>query len=109
MQKTWAGVATSNYLTIFYKVATPDNVKRNGYFDDAGPGSGPLQLAVQANGNGMTLTWPECPDARLERADRLTPPFNWTTVTNGISAGNSQKSLTVLPTESAGFFRLVQE
>jgi hypothetical protein len=109
VQKTWAGVATSNYLTIFYKVATPDNVKRNGYFDDAGPGSSPLQLAVQAGASGVTLTWPECPGARLEKSIALTTPLTWTTVTNGITAGNGQKSLTISPTESAGFFRLVQE
>jgi hypothetical protein len=109
VQKTWAGVATSNYLTVFYKVATPDNVKRNGYFDDAGPGTGPLQLAVQAGANGVTLTWPECPGARLEKSSALTTPLSWTTVANGISAGNGQKSLTISPTESAGFFRLVQE
>lgn len=107
-QKTWAGVAAANYLTVFYKVATPDAVKRSGYFDDAGPG-GPLQLTAQASGSGMTLAWPECPNARLERANGLNPPFNWTVVTNGINAGNGQKSLTVSPTENAGFFRLVQE
>jgi hypothetical protein len=111
VQKTWAGTATANYLTVYYKVASSDNVKRNGYFDDATPGNSttPLRLSVQLNGNDLTLTWPECPGARLERAGSLTVPMSWATVTNQVSTVGGQKSVTLTPTESAGFFRLALE
>jgi hypothetical protein len=110
VQKTWVGTAAANYITVFYKVATPDNVKRNGYFDDATPsGSGaPLQLAGQYNGSTLTLTWPECPSARLERAASLTAP-SWAMATNQVSVAGGQKSVNLTPTGSAGYFRLVQE
>jgi hypothetical protein len=111
VQKTWAGTATANYLTVYYKVASSDIVKRNGYFDDAAPGSSntPLRLSVQLNGNTLTLTWPECAAARLEQADSLTSPVSWTTATNQISVVGGQKSVTLTPIGSAGYFRLVAE
>jgi hypothetical protein len=111
VQKTWTGNATANYLTVFYRVSSPDSVKRNGYFDDGTPGgtSGAMQLQVQPNGNALTLTWPECPAAHLERAGSLSVPMSWATVTNQVSVNEGQKSVTVSPAESAGFFRLVLE
>jgi hypothetical protein len=111
VQKTWVGTATANYLTVFYKVATPDSVKRNGYFDDGTPlgSGGSVQLTVQRAGNDLTLLWPECPAAHLEQADTLTPPMSWTTATNQVSTANGQKSVTLTPTSSAGYFRLVLE
>jgi hypothetical protein len=110
-QHTWTGIATASYLTIFYKVTSPDNVKRNGYFDDGTPSGsgGPLQLAVQHAGSDLTLLWPECPSARLEQAGSLTVPMSWATATNQVSTVGGQKSVTLPPTESAGFFRLVRE
>jgi hypothetical protein len=113
VHKSVTATATSNYITIFYKVASTDSMKRNGYFDDAasaGPG-GPLLLLAQRNGNVLTLAWPECPGARLERADSLSGPIPWASVTNQISSVGGQKSVTVtpLPQSGAGFFRLVQE
>jgi hypothetical protein len=109
VQKTWVGNATANYLTVFYKVATPDSVKRNGYFDDGTPlsGGGTLQLTAQRNGNDLTLAWPECPVAHLERADSLSPPMTWNTVTNEVSVVGGQNSVTLTPTGNAGYYRLV--
>jgi hypothetical protein len=111
VQKTWIGAATANYITVFYKVATPDNVKRNGYFDDATPAGsgGALQLVAHRNGNELTLTWPECPNARLEQAGSMTSPIGWATATNQVSTAGGQRSVTLTPTDSAGFFRLVSE
>jgi hypothetical protein len=111
VQKTWTGTAADNYITVFYKVATPDNVKRNGYFDDAQPGglNAPPQLLGQRNGDGLTLTWSECPSAHLERAGSLMSPVSWITVTNQASVGGGQKSVTLTLTGSTGYFRLVLE
>ena len=93
----------------FHKVATSDNVKRNGYFDDALPAglSAPPQLVAQLEGNGLALTWPECPSARLEGAGSLTAPMTWTTITNGITLSGGQKRVTLTPAGDAGYFRLV--
>jgi thiol-disulfide isomerase/thioredoxin len=113
VQKSVTVTATSNYITIFYKVASSDSVKRNGYFDDATPAgsNGPIQLLARRDGNALTLAWPECPGARLERADTLSGPAAWATVTNPISRVGGQKSVTVTPLSQSGtgFFRLVQE
>jgi thiol-disulfide isomerase/thioredoxin len=113
VQKSVTVTATSDYITIFYKVASSDSVKRNGYFDDATTvgSNGPLQLSAQRNGNTLTLAWPECPGARLEQADTLSGPTSWATVTNQVSSVGGQKSVTVtpLPQGGTGFFRLVQE
>jgi hypothetical protein len=111
VQKTWTGTATANYLTVFYKVASFDNIKRNGYFDDATPAgsSAALQLTANRDGSSLTLTWPECPAAHLERAGSLVSPMSWTTVTNQASVADGQKSVTLMPTETTGFFRLVSE
>jgi len=111
VQRTWTGTAASDYLTVFYKVASPDNVKRNGYFDDGTPSAsgGGLQLTVQRNGNELTLLWPVCPAARLERADSLSPPAVWTTVTNPVNVANGAKTITLNPVNLAGYFRLVAE
>ncbi len=106
VQKTWVGTAASNYLTVFYQVATPDNVKRNGYFD--GSANPPLRLAVHRNADAVTLTWPECPGAHLEQTDDLSVPV-WTTTTNQVSLGGGRKSVTLIPAESTAFFRLVLE
>jgi hypothetical protein len=104
--KAWTGTASANYLTVFYKVASTDNVKRNGYFD--GGSSGPLQLSVQRNGDALTLAWPECPGARLEWVGDLQTP-GWTTATNQVNTSEGQKITTLTPTGSAGYFRLVLE
>jgi len=111
VQKNWTGTATANYLTVFYKVATPDSVKRNGYFDDATPSgsSGSPQLTVLRNGADLTLSWPECPAAHLERANTLTAPASWATATNQVATGGGQKRVTLTPTANAGYFRLVLE
>jgi hypothetical protein len=111
VRHTWTGSATASYLTIFHKVAAPDTVKRNGYFDDGTPSAsgGSLQLTVQRNGNELTLLWPECPAARLERADSLSPPAVWTTATNPVNVANGAKTVTLNPVNLAGYFRLVVE
>jgi len=110
-QRVWTGSATANYLTVFYKVSSPDDVKRSGYFDDGTPAasSGSLQLLVQSDGDGLTLTWPECPGAHLERAESLSVPMSWATVTNQVSVVGGQKSVTLTLSGSAGYFRLVVE
>jgi len=110
VQKTWTGTPTAGLLTVYLKVASSDTTRRNGYFDDATPGSGVLPtLTIRRSGNSVTLTWPECPGAHLERADGLTSPVNWTTVTNQATITGGQKSVTLTPTGSVGFFRLVLE
>jgi hypothetical protein len=111
VQKTLTGTATANHLTVFYKVASSDTNKRNGYFDDAMPASltAPLQLVAQRNGEALVLTWPECPGARLEQADTLTAPVSWATATNQINVVGGQKTVTLTPSDNAGFFRLALE
>jgi len=111
VQKTVTGSAASSYITVFYRVATSDNVKRNGYFDDAAPAGGTSapQLVAQRNENALILNWPECPSARLEHMNSLFAPAGWTTATNEVSVIGGQKSVVVPLTESAGFFRLVVE
>lgn len=109
VQRTWAGSAAADHLTVYCRVSTTDNAKRNGYFDDAEPGATTtaMQLGAYITGNNFALTWPECPAARLERADALTA--DWTTVTNAPSVVGGQKSVTLTPAGSAGYFRLVLE
>jgi len=113
VQETVSGTATADYITVFLKVASADANKRNGYFDDASPGipTEPPQLMAQRSleGAGLTLTWAECPNARLEQAAGLSMPMTWTTVTNQPSLGGGQKSVTPPPTETTAFFRLVPE
>jgi len=110
-QRTWAGAATADYLTAYLKVASPDSVKRSGYFDDVGTGNaaGPLQLAVQSDGTSLTLTWLECPAAHLEQADELFPTPNWATAPYEVMVSEGEKSVTLTPTGIAGYFRLVLE
>jgi len=111
VEKTVTVTATSNYITMFCRVASTDNVKRNGYFDDATPAglNGPLPLLAQRDGGALTLTWPECPGARLERADSLSEPVSWSAVTNPVTIAAGQKRVTLAPTGNAGLFRLVRE
>jgi len=109
VQKTWTGIATANYLTVFYKVASPDDAKRNGYFDDTTPSGKPLQLVAQVVANDLSLSWPECPNARLEQAENLSAPTIWAAVTNQAQSTGGQKRVTLSPTHGAAFFRLVLE
>jgi hypothetical protein len=110
VQQTWTGIATASYVTVYCKVASSDNNERNGYFDDAtpAPATGPLLLAVELNGDALILTWPECPNARLQRATIPSSPLSWVTVTNQISMFAGQKTVTLTHSESAGFFRLIE-
>jgi hypothetical protein len=111
VQRSWTGNATANYLTVYYRVSSPDNVKRNGYFDDGTPAAsgGAPQLQVAGNGDSLALVWPECPAAHLERAESLTLPISWSAVTNQVSVAGGQKTVTLTPSGSAGYFRLVME
>jgi hypothetical protein len=112
VQKTWTGTATANLLTVFFKVESSDITKRNGYFDDATPsGSVVPPLLFQRTGDSLTLTWSECPPARLEQTPTLVAgaPADWTTVTNRVSVTDGQKTVTLTPVGSASFYRLVLE
>jgi uncharacterized repeat protein (TIGR03803 family) len=111
VQRTLTGTAAADFITVYYRVSTTDNVKRNGYFDDGTPveGSERLELMIQRNGNSATLVWPICPDAHLERADSLTAPVAWTTVTNSVSIVAGQKNVVLAPAGGTGYFRLVLE
>jgi hypothetical protein len=111
VQKTLTGTATADHLTVFYKVASSDSNKRNGYFDDASPAgeAAPLQLLAQLNGNTLTLTWPQCPGARLERTESLAAPVSWTTDTNQVSTLGGRKSVTLSPQGGTACFRLRQD
>jgi hypothetical protein len=106
--RTWSGVAAGSHLTVFLKVATSDNAKRNGYFDD-GPRADVLRLEVERNGDVITLRWPECPPARLEWTPSLTPPVTWSAVTNAVTTLDGQKQVSLPLSSSAGFFRLAGE
>jgi len=64
---------------------------------------------AQRDGGALTLTWPECPGARLERADSLSEPVSWSAVTNPVTIAAGQKRVTLAPTGNAGLFRLVRE
>ncbi len=68
----------------------------------------PPQLSAQRQGQNLLLTWQAEPSARLERAASLTTP-GWVTATNQVSTVAGQKSVTVMPTGNAGYFRLVLE
>ncbi len=68
-----------------------------------------MRLSVQRSGEMLMLSWPECPAAHLERADSLVSPVSWTTVTNPPTTGGGQKSVTLMPTGNAGYYRLVLE
>jgi hypothetical protein len=111
VQRTWTGTAATDSLTVFLKVSTSDSTKRNGYFDDLTPSatSGPLQLLSHWDGAALTLIWPECPGAHLERTDSLAPPVTWSAVTNPPVVTGGQKRVTITPTGNAGYFRLVPE
>jgi hypothetical protein len=67
------------------------------------------QLAVQLNGDALILTWPECPNARLQQANTLSSPLDWMTLTNQISVFDGQKTVTLTHLESAGLFRLIEQ
>jgi O-glycosyl hydrolase len=109
-QATWTGLPAASYITIYCKVASSDASERNGYFDDAtpAPAIGWLQLDVQLNGDALILTWPECPNARLQQASILSPPLNWMTVTNQINVVGGQKTVALTHRESTGLYRLIE-
>jgi len=66
-------------------------------------------LSVERNGDSLTLTWPECPPARLEQTENLTLPASWTSTTSQINVAGGQRIVTLSPTENLAFFRLVLE
>ena len=109
VQKIWTGTPTAGLLTVYFKVASSDTTRRNGYFDDAAPGAstGPT-LTLQRSDDSLILAWPQCPAARLEQTDNLTSAI-WTAPTNQVSFIGNQKTVTLSPTENAAFFRLVVE
>jgi len=45
----------------------------------------------------------------LERADSLSVPVSWATVTNQVNVTVGQRSVTLTPTGNAGYYRLVLE
>ncbi len=57
VQKTWNGNATSNFMTIYYRVVSTNGNKRNGYFDDATPAC--TSPTITQNPTGAT----NCPGA----------------------------------------------
>jgi len=67
------------------------------------------QLLVQRDGDDLTFSWPESTSGHLERAESLSPPVSWTTVTNEVLVAGGQKSVTIAPTGSSGYYRLVLE
>ncbi len=113
VQKTVSSAAMADQITVFFKVAASDVNKRNGYFDDATPGvtTEPLRLVVQLNTTNLTLSWPECPPARLERAGGVLPPLAWSPVTNRVSVIGGRRNVTFAPIPQTGtdFFRLIRE
>jgi hypothetical protein len=101
----------ASFSTVYLKVTSSDSNPRTGYFDDASPAmpTEAPQLVAQSDGHTLTLTWAECPNARLERTYSLTMPISWATATNQVSFVGGQKLVTLAPTGSASFFRLVLE
>jgi len=69
----------------------------------------PLRLFAEFDGNSLRLSWPENPNARLERTTSLIPPVTWNVVTNVPAVGGGFKSLTLPVLGDAGYFRLVRE
>jgi hypothetical protein len=110
-QQTWSGTASSALLTVFFKVASTDTTKRNGYFDDATPfiAPGPPVLTSYRSGEDLVLSWPQCPPAHLEQTDNLSEPISWTPATNPVTYLGDQKIVTLTPTNGQRFFRLVLE
>ncbi|MCX8090310.1 MAG: immunoglobulin domain-containing protein [Verrucomicrobiae bacterium] len=111
VQQTLSGIAGADFITVFLRVSTTDNGKRNGYFDDLHPvaGTSVLSLLAQRVGELLELSWPGCRPARLEMATNLTPPVFWQTVTNEPLASGGRQSVTLPLSSSAAFFRLVAE
>jgi hypothetical protein len=110
VQKTWTGMATAHALTVYLRVVSADGTLRTGYFDTATPLDLvlPPPVAVQSDAGMLTLTWSECSGAQLEQTGGLAPA-NWTTVTNEPTVIGGMKAVTLAPTGSAGYFRLVQQ
>jgi hypothetical protein len=111
VQQTVAGVAMADFITIYLRVSSADDAKRNGYFDDVSPGdsSEPLRLLARRNGTDLVLTWPECPNARLEWTASLGAAAVWAPVTNSVVVANGQKSVVLTPAGGAAYYRLVLE
>ncbi len=111
VQKTWTGTPASALLTVFFKVVSTDSTRRNGYFDDATPfiAPGAPPLLHFWDGATLTLSWPQCPPARLEWTPSLNEPVSWTPATNPVSYQGDYKTVTVSPSDAEGYFRLVLE
>ena len=62
-------------------------------------------LSLVPFGNTLRLTWPAELMNVLQRADDLTTP-DWQTVSDPPLTTNGQKVVTVVPTNTSGFFRL---
>ncbi|MDW8308677.1 MAG: SBBP repeat-containing protein, partial [Verrucomicrobiales bacterium] len=111
VQRTWTGTPSSALITVFFKVASTDTSRRNGYFDDAtpfiAPGAPPLEHGW--DGTTLTLRWPQCPPARLEWTPSLTEPITWSPATNAVSFIGDWKTVAITPSAEQGFFRLVLE
>jgi hypothetical protein len=71
--------------------------------------AGALRLFAEVNGTALRLTWPENPNARLERTTNLVSPVTWSVVTNPPAVTGGFKSLTLPVLGDAGYFRLVRE
>jgi hypothetical protein len=107
-RQTWTGMAAADHLTIYLKVTVPeDTLKRNAYFDALTATDQHPRLRADWDGTVLTLTWPDCPSARLEYAPDLTLPPAWTAVTNLPVSLDGLNRVTLSPPASAGFFRLV--
>lgn len=111
VERSWNGTPMANLLTVFLKVASADSNPCTGYFDDAAPSltSDPPALSYQRNGGLLTLTWSQCPPARLEQAGHLTSPMSWTPATNTVSGSDGLEAVTVTPALKSAFFRLVRQ
>lgn len=110
-QKTVTGQAAADFITVYLRVASTDNVRRNGYFDALQPalGAGETRLSAHRLGDWLELSWPECPLARLEYATNLTGPVFWQTLANLPSISDGRRSVALPLGPGTAFFRLVAE
>ncbi len=68
-----------------------------------------LQSAWDTLKRELQLSWPESPASHLEGTTNLTPPTIWSAVTNQVTIAGGRKSVTIIPTGSSGYYRLILE
>ena len=83
------------------------------YFDNLTVGSvdlTPPHLDSIRSGNTLILSWPATgTGAQLELAPTLSPPIQWSAVTNPLGLTNGHRTFATNVTSGSGFFRLMKQ